>query len=187
MRALGRVAVEAEADAGDGRRQIRELSAVERQALDRPRIDDPADRRGGGLDQRRRAGHVHRLRDRGGLEREVDRLRLGDVHLDVLLRYRREAREVRRDVVDADRERREAIHALSVARLGPRKSGRRALGGDGRAGNGGALLVDDTPRDRTGGLLRERRRAGEQQKCDCSKKVSDHPTPPDVQRTTVSD
>ena len=46
LRALGRVGVEAEADAGNRRREVGELAAVERQALDAADVDDAADRRG---------------------------------------------------------------------------------------------------------------------------------------------
>ena len=49
------IGVEAEADAGDRRGQVRELPAVERQVLDAADVDDAADRRGGRLDERRAA------------------------------------------------------------------------------------------------------------------------------------
>ena len=44
LRALGRIGMEAEADAGNRRRQVRELAAVERQALDAADVDDATDR-----------------------------------------------------------------------------------------------------------------------------------------------
>ena len=53
LRALGRVAVEAEADARNRRREVRELAAVQRQVLDPLDVDDAADRRARRLDQRR--------------------------------------------------------------------------------------------------------------------------------------
>ena len=61
LRALGRVGVEAEADAGNRRREVGELPPVERHALDAPDVDDAADRRGRGLDERRLAGDRDRL------------------------------------------------------------------------------------------------------------------------------
>ncbi len=44
LRALGRVGVEAEADAGNGCREVRELPAVERQVLDALHVDDATNR-----------------------------------------------------------------------------------------------------------------------------------------------
>ena len=61
LRALGRVGVEAEADARDRRRQIRELPAVERQALDRPMSTTPPTDEDCRLDQRRFAGDGDRF------------------------------------------------------------------------------------------------------------------------------
>ena len=70
------------------------------------------------------AGDVHRLGELRDLQRKVDRLRLRDVDLDGLLRNRREALQLGGDVVDADRERRQAIDAFSIADFRSREAGR---------------------------------------------------------------
>src|SRR6185295_18065523 len=89
---------------------------------------------------------------------------------------------------DTDRQRRKAVDAFRVAHLGPRKSGGRALRHHGRSGDGRALLIDDPAGDGARGLLRERRRAGEQQNYGCSKQLPSHSRrlPKNVQITTVS-
>ena len=50
--ALGRIRVETEPDAGNRQRQVGELTAVERKALDVLDVDDAADRRGVRFDER---------------------------------------------------------------------------------------------------------------------------------------
>ena len=167
LRALGRVGVEAEADAGNRRREVRELAAVQRQRLDALRIDDGTDRRGGDLDQRRRTGDVHGLSDRRDLQREVDRLRLTDVDVNGLPRHRREALELRRDVVDSDGQRVQAVDAFGVADFRARKAGCRASRGNGHAGNGRALRIENPSRDVAGRLLCVRGDSAEQHRERC--------------------
>ena len=64
LRALRQVGVEAEADAGNRRRQVGELPAVERQALDARDVDDLADGRRGDGHEREFRGHRDRLGQR---------------------------------------------------------------------------------------------------------------------------
>src|SRR4030095_5430726 len=95
-----------------------------------------------------------------------------------------EALELRRDIVDTDGQRRQAVQAFGVARLRPREAGLRALRGDGHTGNRSALLIEDAAGDVPCRLLRERRRAGEQQDERRSQKLPSHPFPPE-KTTTV--
>jgi hypothetical protein len=57
LRPLGRIAMKRNADAWQGRRQVCELTPVERKLFDPPRLDDAADHRRRGLDERVRRRH----------------------------------------------------------------------------------------------------------------------------------
>ena len=89
LRALGRVGVEAEADAGIVAARLANCRPLSGRLSMRFDVDDAADRRRGRLDERRRAGDVDRLGKRAppsARSRSPDVWR--DVDLDVLLRDR---------------------------------------------------------------------------------------------------
>ena len=172
--ALGGVGVETESHAGNRGGQVRELPAVQRQAFDPDRIDDAAHRRRCRHDQRRRSSDVDRLGQRDHFEREVDRLHQRHGDFDVLLRDRAEPWKRGFDLVDADRQRREPVDALTVGRLRPREARRLVPGRDRHPGNRVALLVEHAAADRARGLLRQCRHAGEQQKQRCPRQMPSH-------------
>ncbi len=161
LRALGRVGMKPETDARHRRREICELTAVERQALDAPQIDDLSDRRTRRLDEWRGARDVDRFGQRRDLQIEVDRQGLRDCNVDVLLGDRGESHQLRRDIVEADRQRVETVDTSSVARLRSREAGRRVVRGDLCTGNRGAMLIEHSPGDVPGRLLREQGRAAQ--------------------------
>ncbi len=155
--ALGRVRVVAEAHAGQRRREVRELAAVERQALDAADVDDTADRRDRRFNQRRGRGDGDRLRDVRNLQREVEADGLADVDDDALAIDGAETGELDEQVVFADVQRLQAIGAFSV-RHGRTGKARGWTGGrDGRARNCGALIIGNASQNGAGRLLRKRR------------------------------
>ena len=157
LRALGRIRVEAEADARDRRRQVGELPAVERQVLDPADVHDAADRRRAGLDERRVAGHRHALRHPRHRQRHRDIERLSDVDGDRLALEPGEALELGQEVVGADRQRRQPVDPFRVAEIRAREAGLRVPHRDHHPRDRRALGVDDSSADVAGGLLRERR------------------------------
>ena len=154
--------MEAEADAGNRDRQVRELPPVQRQVLDAAGVDDTADRGGGGVDQRRPCRHgdvFGHLRDP---DVEVRRDRLGNADLDRAL-LGLEARHLDRDRVAADRQSRDPVDALGITDFTSREAGAVVLGGDGRARDRRLLFVEHAPGDRARRLLRERRGGPDEQ------------------------
>src|SRR5205814_2739802 len=179
LRALGRIAVEPEPDTRNRRSQIRELPAVERQALDPLWIDHAADRRGGGLDEWRRADDVDRFGDRSNPQVEVDGQRRRDRDVDVLLDHRRKAWKFACDVVEADGQGGEPVDAFGVAHFRAAEAGRRTLRSDRGTGNARALFIDDAAGNVAGRLLRQGGGAGEQEKKRCADYMPFHPEPPE--------
>jgi hypothetical protein len=108
---------------------------------------------------------IHRLVPEQPEEAALKQVRaaLGrDVHLDVFLRHGGETLQLRRDVVQADGKRGQAVDAFRIAGFAAREARRSALGGDRDTRHGRALLIEDPTGDVAGGLLREHRCGGKE-------------------------
>ena len=108
------------------RDERQEVAAVQRQLDDAPVLDDRADRRVFGRDQRRHARHFGRLRQRADFHREVDADRRLDLQRD-LPRHRAEALKLGFDDVGPRRQRGKAIGTGLVALHFARRVRARAL------------------------------------------------------------
>ena len=146
--------MEAQADAGDRDREIGELPAVERQALNLRDIDDAPDLRGRGVHQRGIAADDDRLSHARDDQRNVDRYRLPDVDHQGLALELVEARKFGGDVIGSDGQRQEAIDAFRVRHLGADETRRVVLTSNRNARDSGPLSVGDAPGDAACGLLR---------------------------------
>jgi hypothetical protein len=102
LRALGRIRMEPEADAGHRCREVRELASVEREAFDAAGIDHLADRRRGGGDERRLAGDGDRFGEGRDLQLDVHVGGLRHVDHQTFLLDAREPLQFRDEVVYAD-------------------------------------------------------------------------------------
>ena len=122
--------MEAQSDAGDCDREVRELPAVERQAFDLGDVHD-ATHRGIGCLHARQLGHdVHDFGHAGQRQLDIEVGRLRDVDRDVFPGIRREAGELGVELVDADRQRREAVDAFAVGHVGADETGLGAARGN---------------------------------------------------------
>jgi hypothetical protein len=85
--------------------EIEEVAAVDRQLGELPRVDVAAQLRRGHVDERRFAGHRHRLGNRRGHHHEVQRDLLADEHLEAHLLERRKPGQFGAHSIDADADR----------------------------------------------------------------------------------
>ena len=122
---------------------MHEVAAVERKVFNRLALDDLADRRGVGLDQRRRTGDLHRLRHFPDFQREVDASHL--IHFETnVTRYLAESFFLDAHAVFAGRQKRQRVVTLLVGCRFAFEPGSDPGGGDlgaghsslGRVGNG---------------------------------------------------
>ena len=171
--ALRRVGVEAEADTRNRRREVRELTSVERQRLDALNVDDAAHRGGARFNHRRLAGDRHRLLHAGDLERHVHVERLTDVEHDGLVLDLGEPCQVRGQIVCADGKGVQSVDPFRVRDGGSAEARLRVQGRDIHAWNRRALIVQDAAGDVTGRLLREHWRSGQPQRAQDDHRVDD--------------
>ena len=158
--------MEAEADAGDRGREVRELPPVERQTLDPRQIDHLAHGRGRDRKEREFRGHGNRFRQRGQPQNDVEIARLSDVDDDVGALETREARLAGRDGVGANRQGGEAVQAVFIrGGLADETRDRARRGHDG-AGKGRVLIIDDASGNRSCRLLCEGRNGQDQRACE---------------------
>ena len=118
-----------------------------------------AHRRRRGVDDRRRAGDRDRLLQRGDLQLLIDGQRLVDDDANALALDGLEAGELEVDVVDAWRQREEAIGAVGAGDLHLRLNQRGAGCGDGDAGQHGAGVVGHGAVDTAAEILCMRRQS----------------------------
>ena len=94
------------------------IAPVDRQILDRVRLQRLADGAGTGLEQRRVGGDQHRLAERAGLEREVDQRLLLDADRDASAPRFLEAGEIDFDRVSAGADRCKDVGAVLAGHRG---------------------------------------------------------------------
>ena len=150
--------------AGNQRRELQVIAAVERQLDDAAVLDDGADRGVLRLDDRRVGNNRHDVGQLADCEREREAVRAAHLHVDVRLLGRREALELDLQRVVAGRHRRKHVNACLVA-LGQTDG----VGGLVRqrhpdAGQHRSARVEDGPADFTGWGLRRRRNRERQKK-----------------------
>ncbi len=147
---------------GDARGQADErvgIAVRRRQLRDPPRVDDVAERRGRGLEQRRVGGDGDGFGD-AGLEPEIDLEPIGDAQLDVP-RHFLEPRQLRGDAIGAGQQERDLEEALLVGHDGDGRAHGGVGDAEGGAGDDAAARVAYGAGDRAAGVLGGRGR-GEQ-------------------------
>ena len=133
--------------AGRERGELQVAASVERQLDDALVVDDLTDRAVLGGEQRRAAGHLDRLVDGAGFEREVGARHLLHLQHQTAPRLGLEPLQLDDDGVGRRRQRRHRIDAGFVADHVPRGTGGRVGDADRRARDNAARRVGDRPGD----------------------------------------
>ena len=137
--------------------QARRRAAAHRQAVDLRRIDDDADRRGAGGEQRRFALHGDRLRHVSDFELEIERHALAGTETNVLADEPRESLKLGSDRVIAGCQEREGVGSAGLGGRDVRGAGLDVGGGNSGAGQDAALGVSDQAGQGRAIFLRQRR------------------------------
>ena len=174
--------MERDAGAGKCRREVGELTAIERQLLDTARPDDAADDRRRGFDERIGRNDVERYRDVRDPKREIALYDAAHVDDRRLLHHRGEAVSCGAEVVHAGGEALKAVEAFGVTFVGARDAGSGFPQRDMDAVDRLPLLVDKSAPDRSG--LRSRLAREQQVRCKC--RHDDHTAAPARHRNPVA-